>query len=84
MLSGRSQSSWIQPSALNSQLASSNHFFVGKKPPKSQPYTQENLFSSKYIFCSLSFYQIIDFQSCEHSGTHSSSTLAETQIQKGC
>lgn len=75
MLSGRSQSSWIQPSALNS-----NHNQTNKKPA---------LHSGEFIFLQIHFlqplfYEIIDFQSCELSGTHSSSTPAETQIQKGC
>lgn len=55
MLSGRSQSSWIQPSALNSQLASSNHFFVEKKPQKAsltlrRIYFPPNTFSAASLF----------------------------------
>lgn len=86
MLSGRSQSPWIQLSVFISQLASSNHFCVktGSRFFKILAcesyfssditpllcaklvtmlrvscslslYTQENLFSPEYIFCSLSF-----------------------------
>lgn len=55
MLSGRSQSSWIQPSALNSQLASSNHFFVEKNPKKPA------LHSGEFIFLQIHFLQPLFF-----------------------